>query len=168
MNHRLDTREKLQQRIREKKAHLQAFLAKTQPRSTGLTIASIICAGLAGVLTAGPAAGGAPLTQWLTEILGTTAPSWRLLCAAATILSFLATTMLSIHKVQDLANRVAKVQAACSRLEAIETLLETTDISTATAAEQYTQVVQDLPFLPAQRRIVELYGQDDAAPWLFE
>ncbi|HEX2225918.1 MAG TPA: hypothetical protein VHM64_02175 [Candidatus Binatia bacterium] len=150
MSNARDNREKLQQRIREKQGQIQAFLAKAQPRTTRLAIASIVCAGLAGLLTAGPAAGGPSFTQALTETLGTTSPSWRLLCAAATVLSFLATTMLSIHKIQDLPDRVAKAQAAYSRLEAIETLLETTEISTSTAADQYAQIVHDVSFVPAQ------------------
>ncbi len=96
-----NAREKLRLRIQEKKEQIQAFLAKTQPRSNRLTITSIVCAGLAGLLTAGPAAGGPSFTQAMTEMLGTTSPSWRLLCAAATILSFISTTTLAIHKVQD-------------------------------------------------------------------
>jgi esterase/lipase superfamily enzyme len=99
-------------------------------------------------MTAGPAAVGPPLTQALTNVLGTTTPSWRLLCAAATILSFLATTAFVIAKIQDLPNRVAKAQTAYSRLEGLKTLLEITDIGTAKAVEQYTQVVHDLSFVP--------------------
>jgi hypothetical protein len=148
MSNAPDPREKLRQRIREKKRQIEAFLARTEHRSNRLTIVGIVCAGLAGLITAGPAAGGPPLTQALTEVLGTTTPSWRLLCAAATVLSFLATTALAIHKIQDLPNRVAKAQAAYSRLEGLETLLDTTEIGTAKAAEQYTQVVHDLSFVP--------------------
>ena len=140
-------REKLRQRLGEKKDHIEAFLAKMQPRSNRLTLTSIVCGGLAGLVTAGPAVGGPSFSQVVTDALGTTSPSWRWLCALATILSFLATTALAIHKIQDLANKVAKAQAAYGRIEALETLLETTDISTAKAAEQYAQVVNDVAFV---------------------
>ncbi len=142
-----DGRKKLKQRIREKKDHIETFLDRMQPRSNHLTLASIVCGGLAGLVTAGPAVGGPSFTQTVTETLGATSPSWRWLCAVATILSFLATTALAIHKIQDLANKVAKAQAAYGRLEALETLLETTDIPTAKAAEQYGQVVNDVSFV---------------------
>jgi hypothetical protein len=151
MNETIDTREKLQQRIREKKSQIRTFLSKIEPRSTFLTVASIVCSGLAALLTAGPAAGGPSLTQALTQALGTapeTAPSWRLLCAAATVLSFLGTTTLAIYKVQDLANKVAKSQAAKARLEALETYLAMTDISIHKATDQYSQVLQDVSFVP--------------------
>jgi hypothetical protein len=149
MSQPLDTHEKLQQRIREKKAQLKAFLAQIEPRSTRLTIVSIVATGLAGLLTAGPAAGGPSFTQALTQALGTTSPSWRLLCAAATVLSFVATTTLAIHKIQDLANRVAKAQAAYARLEALEIVLETTGLSLPKAADQYTHILQEVAFVPA-------------------
>jgi hypothetical protein len=146
-----DTRDKLRQRIHEKKSQIRVYLSRAEARSTWLTIGSIVCSGLAGLLTAGPAAGGPPLTQALTQALGTsaeTAPSWRLLCAAAALLSFLGATALTIYKVQDLANRVAKLQAASARIEALETFLETTNLSMQSATDQYIQVLQDVPFVP--------------------
>jgi hypothetical protein len=151
MSETIDTREKLQQRIHEKQAQIQAFLSKVEPRSTLLIVASIVCSGVAALLTAGPAAGGPSLTKAITEALGTapdTAPSWRLLCAAATVFSFLGTTTLAIYKVQDLANKVAKSQAANARLEALETSLETTDISMQKATDQYIQILQEVSFVP--------------------
>ncbi len=151
MSDTIDTREKFQQRIHEKKSQIRLFLSKAEPRSTWLTIASIVCSGLAGLLTAGPATGGPSLTQAVTQALGTspeTAPSWRLFCAAAAVLSFIATTTLAIYKIQDLANKVAKSQAANARLEALETLLETTNISIEKATAQYTQILQEVSFVP--------------------
>jgi hypothetical protein len=70
-----------------------------------------------------------------------------LFCAAAAVLSFIATTTLAIYKIQDLANKVAKSQAANARLEALETFLETTNISIENATDQYTQILQDVSFV---------------------
>jgi hypothetical protein len=151
MSEALDSRERLRQRIHEKKSQLKAYLSRVEPRSAWLTVASIVCSGLSALLTAGPAAGGPSLMQAVTQALGTspdTAPSWRLFCAAATFLSFLGATALAIYKVQDLANKVAKAQAANARLEALETFLETTDISVQKATDQYTQILQDVSFVP--------------------
>jgi hypothetical protein len=59
-----------------------------------------------------------------------------------------ATTTLAIYKGQDLANRVAKAEAAVATLEALDTFVETTDISTEKAVEQYTQVLLGVAFVP--------------------
>jgi hypothetical protein len=148
MSETMDTREKLQQRIHEKQAQIQAFLAKAEPRSTLLTVTSIVCSGVAALLTAGPAAGGLPFSQALSQAVGTRTAAWRWLCVAATVFSFLSTTMLAMYKVQDLANKVAKSQAARARLEALETYLETTDLSMQHATDQYTQILQEVSFMP--------------------
>ena len=144
-----DGRKRLQRRIRDKQFDLESFVTKAGPRSSHLTIASFVATGLAGLLTAGPAAGGASFTQAVTQVFGLTSPSWRILCGGATVLSFLATTTLAILKGQDLANRVAKAEAASATLEALDTFLETTDLSIEKAAEQYTQVLQGVAFVPA-------------------
>jgi hypothetical protein len=67
---------------------------------------------------------------------------------AATLCSFISTTALAVYKAQDLANRLAKAQGARARLEALSTFLEITDISVERAAAQYTQIVQDVEFIP--------------------
>jgi hypothetical protein len=141
-------RQRLQQRIRDKRSDLESFIAKSGPRTSRLTIAGIVATGLAGLLTAGPAAGGPSFTQAVSQAFGMTSPSWRLLCAGATVLSFVATTTLAILKGQDLANRVARAEAASATLEAIDTFLETTDIPVEKAAEQYTQVLLGVAFVP--------------------
>ena len=143
----IDSRSRLLDRIHEKQRDLKAYLQKFEPRSNRLTIFSILGTGLAALLTAGPAVGGASFTAALTQALGTTSPSWRILCAAATVFSFLATTALSIHKVQDLTNKVSKAQSARAQLEALETFMETTEISNTTATEQYAQIIRDVPYL---------------------
>ncbi len=144
-----DTRERLRERIREKKQDIKAYIARFEPRSNRLTMMSIIGTGLAALLTAGPAIGGTSFTQAVTAALGTTSPSWRLLCAAATIFSFLATTALSIHKMQDYSTKVSKAQSAHAQLESLEIFMDTTEIPVPTAADQYAQIVRDVPYLPA-------------------
>jgi len=143
-----DWRRRLRQRIRDRQLDLEAFIRRAGPRSNRFTLFSILATGLAGLLTAAPAAGGTPLTQALTRAFGLSSPSWRLLCAGAAVLSFLATTLLAVLRSQDLANRVAKAEAASATLEALDTLLDTTDLDVERAAEQYAQVVQGVAFIP--------------------
>ncbi|MEP6833614.1 MAG: hypothetical protein ABJB74_09475 [Gemmatimonas sp.] len=145
----IDSRSRLLDRIHEKKQSLQAFLHNSGPRNNRLTVLSIVGTGLAALLTAGPAVGGASFTAAVTQALGTTSPSWRILCAGATVLSFLATTALSIQKVQDLPTKVSKAQSAHAQLEALETFMDTTEIPIANATEQYAQIIRDVPYLSA-------------------
>lgn len=144
-----DTRERLLERIREKKRDIKAYITTFEPRSNRLTMVSIIGTGLAALLTAGPAVGGASFTQSLTAALGTTSPSWRWLCAAATVFSFLATTALAIHKMQDYTTKVSKAQSAHAQLESLEIFMDTTELPVATAADQYAQIIRDVPYLTA-------------------
>jgi hypothetical protein len=146
------SRDALRGRISAKQADIDAYLRRNEPRSKRLTNTSIICGGLAGLLTAGPAAGGPSLTGSLTAAIGTSpasAPSWRLLCAAATLCSFVATTALAMYKSQDLESKLAKAQGARARLDALGALLDMTDIAVGRAAEQYTQAIQEVAFISA-------------------
>lgn len=143
-----DWRKRLRQRIRDRQFDLDSFINRAGPRNNRFTLFSIVATGVAGLLTAGPAAGGTPFTQALTRALGLTSPSWRMLCGGAAVLSFLAPTMLAILRSQDLANRVAKAEAASATLEALDTLLDTTDLDVEKAAAQYAQVLQGVAFIP--------------------
>ncbi|MGV3710762.1 MAG: hypothetical protein ACO1Q7_18210 [Gemmatimonas sp.] len=144
-----DSRARLVERIHEKKAALRQYLAKFEPRNSRLTILSIVGTGLAALLTAGPAVGGASFTAALTQAIGSTSPSWRILCAGATVLSFVATTALSLQKMQDLSMKVSKAQSAHAQLEALETFMDTTEIQVTTATEQYAQIIREVPFVSA-------------------
>ena len=146
----VEAKQRLQQRITEKQRQVGEYIRSAEPRSGTLQILSAIMAGLAGLLTAGPAIGGPSLTRSLTEAFGTSpeaAPSWRLLCAAATVCSFVSTTALSIYRTQDIANRLGKAQAAKARLESLETFLDTTSLPVDKAVDEYTRVVQDVSFV---------------------
>ncbi|MEO7999389.1 MAG: hypothetical protein ABI852_18200 [Gemmatimonadaceae bacterium] len=144
-----DSKNRLLERIHEKKRDIKAYLKKFEPRGNRLMLLSIVGTGLAALLTAGPAAGGTSFTAALTKAMGTTSPSWRILCAGATILSFIATTALSLHKMGDLTNKVSKAQSALAQLEALETFMDTTELPITNATEQYAQIIRDVPYMPA-------------------
>jgi len=143
-------RDKLVQRIHGKQSEVSNYLRHVEPRSWWLMVVSIVTGGLAGLLTAAPAVGGPSFTGALTEALGTSptqAPGWRLLCAAATVCSFVSATAMSVYRTQDLATRMAKAQVARARLESLETFLETTDLPIEKATEEYTEVLREVAFI---------------------
>lgn len=147
----MDNREKLRKRIRIKQSRINDYLRKLEPRSNRLTVVGIVCGGLATLLTAGPAAGGESFTKALTKAIETTSPSWRLLCAAATLLSFVSTTAITLYKAQDLANRLAKAQSARARLEALDLVLDATGVAIDLATNQFEVIIQDIAFIPESR-----------------
>jgi len=83
--------EELLSRMHQKRSQLERFLAKNRPRKRRLHNTSIFGGSLAGLLTAAPAIGGQPFTAWLTHMLNLNSPSWRILCASATVCSAIAT-----------------------------------------------------------------------------
>ena|SRR6266850_2844829 len=150
MGEKIELAESLLGRIREKRKRIVGYVAASEQRSTRLTNISIICGGLATLFTAGPAIGGQSLTRALTEALGTSAasmPSWRLLCAGATILSFIATTAMAMFRARDSIANLAKAQTASARLEGLEIALEFSTVSVDKTVEQYNLVISDMPFL---------------------
>ena len=150
MSHGSESRDSLLTRIRDKRKRICAYMAATEVRSSRLTNTGIICSGLAALFTAGPAVGGQSLTRFLTQALGTSpeaAPSWRLLCAGATVLSFIATAAIAIYKSQDLAIRLAKAQAANAELEGLETAIEFNTVTIHEAVNLYNKYIEEVPFL---------------------
>jgi hypothetical protein len=147
-------RQNLLTRIKEKRNLIADYIAATEPRANRLTTASIICGAIASLLTAGPAVGGPGFTKALTAALGTSAeanPSWRILCAAATILSVIATTAVAIYRNENLAVHVSKAQASGSKLEGLETSLELGAITVPKATELYDRYINEVSFIPTRR-----------------
>ena len=73
----------LMARIQTKRRQVDAFVSGALPRKRRLLNVTIFGGTLAAAFTAGPAAGGASFTAWLTSTFGLTSPSWQLLCGAA-------------------------------------------------------------------------------------
>jgi hypothetical protein len=148
-------RQNLIARIKDKRGQIAGYIATTEPRGNRLTTMSIVCGALAGLLTAGPAVGGPNFTKALTAALDTSPeanPSWRILCAAATILSVIATTAIAIYRNENLAVHVSKAQASGSRLEALETSLELGAITVPKATELYERYINEVSFIPRRNR----------------
>ena len=85
-------------RISQKRTQLETFLSAARPRKRRLLNTTIVGGSLAAALTAAPALGGQSFTAWLTGALGLASPSWRLLCAAASVCSLTATIATQLLK----------------------------------------------------------------------
>ncbi|MEO7085866.1 MAG: hypothetical protein ABI442_16795 [Gemmatimonadaceae bacterium] len=136
-------------RIRQKRTRLDAFLAAELPRKRRLLNTTIIGGTLAAALTAGPAVGGASLTGSLTKAFGlsASAPSWRLLCAAASFCSIVATLATQLLRSNNSEEHVTRALGSRAKLEALELGLSLGQLDDSQAASEYLKCVEDTAFL---------------------
>ena len=149
MNAGTDVHQELLQRIRAKRASINAFIRELQPRGDRLTNVSIICSALVTALTAGPALGGQRFTSGAADLFNVADESliWRLLCLAAVVLSIVAAITANMYKSHDVAARLARAQASNVGLEGLETLVEFRQIPVEEALKQYQQHIAEIPFV---------------------
>ena len=141
--------EELLSRMHQKRSQLERFLAKNRPRKRRLHNTSIFGGSLAGLLTAAPAIGGQPFTAWLTHILNLNAPSWRILCASATVCSAIATVASQSLKSHNIEEHVIKAESSLAKLEALEVSLAMHHIDLQNATAEYLKCVDDARFIEA-------------------
>ena len=145
-----DARRDLLVRIQDKRRRLDAFVAAGLPRKRRLLNVTIFGGTLAAALTAGPAAGGASFTAWLTSALGLTSPSWQLLCGAAAVCSVAATVSTQLLKSQNLEEQVTRAQGCRAKLEVLELGQSLGHLDTKAATAEFLRCVEDASFLDAR------------------
>lgn len=147
MSHESDPCAVLARHIAERRAAIRAWIAGASPRAARLTNLSIVGSALAGLLTVGPAAGGPSLTAAITRALGLQAPVWQLLCGAAALSSFAASTAMILYKTHDVSGRLARAESSDVKLEGLELSLELEAVDLARATEAYTQAIAEVAFI---------------------
>jgi hypothetical protein len=108
------------EQMRIRRAQLDRFLRRALPRRSQLVNASILFSSAAALITAAPAFGGQAFTAGLTEALGLSVPSWRLLCGLASASSVVASLTSQLLQTSHLEEKVSRALAARARLEALE------------------------------------------------
>ena len=122
----------------------------TQPRKRRLLNTTIVGGSLAAVLTAGPAVGGPSLTVALTGALGlnpASSPAWRILCAAASVCSIMATVATQLLKSQNIEEHVTRAQGCRAKLEVLDVGLTLGQLDVRQATAEYLKCVEDGSFL---------------------
>ena len=145
-----NVRDDLLARIRQKREQVEVFVGGALPRKRRLLNITIFGGTLAAAFTAGPAAGGASFTAWLTSTFGLTSPSWQLLCGAAAACSVAATVSTQLLKSQNIEENVARAQSCRAKLEVLEVGLTTGHIDTSQATSEFIRCVEEVSFLDAR------------------
>ena len=142
-----DASAQLLTRIADKRRQVERFIARALPRKRRLLNVTLVGGTLAAALTAGPAAGGASFTAWLTRTFELTSPSWQLLCGVASLCSIAATVATQLLKSQNVEEQVAKAQSCRAKLEALQVGLETGSVEMSLATSEYIRCVEESAFL---------------------
>lgn len=142
-----DARRDLLTRIQTKRRQVDAFVGAAVPRKRRLLNVTIIGGTLAAAFTAGPAAGGATFTGWLTSTFGLTSPAWQILCGAAAVCSVAATVSTQLLKTQNIEEQVTRAQSCRAKLEVLEIGLTTGHLDPAQATTEFIRCVEEVSFL---------------------
>ena len=150
MSNDMEVRQQLLDRIRARRASVDAFVREMEPRAVRLTNLSILSSGVATALTAAPALGGERFTTGIQQLFGLAESSlvWRGLCLAAAFLSIAAAIFSNMYKSNNLAERLSKAQAGNAKLAGLETLVELGQIPVAEAVRLYQEYIGEVAFIP--------------------
>ena len=142
-----ESTDELLSRIRKKRVEIEAFLSTARPRKSRLLNTTIFGGSLAAALTAAPAIGGQTFTTWLTGALGLTSPSWRVLCATASVCSVMATVATQLLKSHNIEEHVTRAQGCRAKLEVLDIGLTVGQLDVQQATTEYLKCVEDAAFL---------------------
>lgn len=134
--------DRLLSELRNQRDLLARFLRRNRPRQQRLSTLAVVASSLAAVLTAAPALGGPSFTTELTKLLGLQSPSWRWICAAAALLSTLASSCSQLLQSSRLEEKVSRCQSAMARLDALELGLDLGQFKRDFAAETLVACVE--------------------------
>ncbi|MFM7513756.1 MAG: hypothetical protein ACKO3F_10430 [Cyanobium sp.] len=134
--------DRLLNELRNQRDLLARFLRRNRPRQQRLSTLAVVASSLAAVLTAAPALGGPSFTTELTKLLGLQSPSWRWICAAAALVSTLASSCSQLLQSSRLEEKVSRCQSAMARLDALELGLELGQFERDYAAETLLACVE--------------------------
>jgi hypothetical protein len=129
--------------VEAKRVDVERYLRSTTGRSKLLVNLNIAAGSIAAVLTAAPALGGKPLSDWLGETLTLSTPAWRILCAlacACSVIATIATQMRASHHYED---RIAKAHELKAALEVLELELRCGTLDREHAAERFSRCITD-------------------------
>jgi len=136
--------------IHDLQARTDAYLRSACSRRRLLVNISLVAGSLATFLTAAPAFGGKPLTDWLTGVLGLSSPAWRLLCAVAAVCALATTIATQLLKSHNLDEHVVAAQNVRAQLEVLEIRAGLQQIDQSEAVSELVKCVESAAFVWAE------------------
>ena len=138
-------------RVRSKRAEVDKYLAFNSRRRCLLVNLVIIAGALAALLTAPPAVGGKPFTDWLQQLFHSTTPAWRFLCLFACLASLVSVVAIQIQKSNNYEEHIVRAQGLRAALEVLEVSVTCGSLSIHEATSQFLKCLEDSSFMEPAR-----------------
>jgi hypothetical protein len=138
-------------RVRSKRAEVDKYLEVTSRRRRLLVNLVIIAGALAALLTAPPAVGGKPFTDWLQQLFHSTAPAWQFLCLFACLASLASVIAIQIQKSNNYEEHIVRAQGLRAALEVLEVSITCGSLTIHQATSQFLKCLEDSSFMEPAR-----------------
>jgi gamma-glutamyltranspeptidase len=138
-------------RVRAKRVEVERYLRAIGARRRRLVNVTIVAGAIATMLTAAPAFGGVPVTDWLTKTFALTSPSWRILCALAAVCSLTAAVATQLHTSKNYEENIARAQEIKGTLEMLEVATTLNQLNEHEATSEYLKIIENTSFIDAPR-----------------
>ena len=139
-------------RVRSKRAEVDKYLAFNFGRRRLLVNLVVIAGASAALLTAPPAVGGKPFTEWLQGVFPSLAPSsWRFLCLLACLASLASVVAIQIQKSNNYEEHIVRAQGLRAALEVLEFSITCGSLTIHKATSQFLKCLEDSSFMEPAR-----------------
>jgi Inner membrane component of T3SS, cytoplasmic domain len=146
------TLSELLDRVRSMRAEVDKYLAVNFRRRRLLVNLVVIAGASAALLTAPPAVGGKPFTEWLQGVFPSLAPSsWRFLCLLACLASLVSVVAIQIQKSNNYEERIVRAQGLRAALEVLEFSITCGSLTIHKATSQFLKCLEDSSFMEPAR-----------------
>ena len=139
-------------RVRSKRTEVDKYLAFNFGRRRRLVNLVVIAGASAALLTAPPAVGGKPFTEWLQGVFPSLAPSsWRFLCLLACLASLASVVAIQIQKSNNYEEHIVRAQGLRAALEVLEFSITCGSLTIHKATSQFLKCLEDSSFMEPAR-----------------
>jgi hypothetical protein len=143
--------DELLDRVRSKRAEVDKYLEFNSRRRCLLVNLVIIAGALAALLTAPPAVGGKPFTDWLQQLFHSSEPAWRFLCLFACLASLVSVIAIQIQKSNNYEEHIVRAQGLRAALEVLEVSVTCGSLTIHEATSQFLKCLEDSSFMEPAR-----------------
>jgi hypothetical protein len=138
-------------RVRSKSAEVDKYLELNSRRRCLLVNLVIIAGALVALLTAPPAVGGKPFTDWLQQLFHSSEPAWRFLCLFACLASLVSVVAIQIQKSNNYEEHIVRAQGLRATLEVLEVSITCGSLTIDKAMGQFLKCLEDSSFMEPAR-----------------
>lgn len=138
-------------RVHAKRVEVEKYVQVNARRRRLLVNLVVVASAVAVFLTASPAAGGKPFTDWLQHLLHTSSPAWRLLCLLAALCSLACVIATQMQKSNSYDEHIVRAQELRATLEALELSITSESLTPRKATGEFMKCLESGSFMEPTR-----------------